>query len=248
MEELTFRLESVIKSGEDLDDFEGPLTLILSLLSKNKIEIRDIRISEILDQYLEYLDRMKAMDLEIASEFVAMASHLVYIKTRMLLNAGEEINELEELIAKLETLKCRDIYSSIKESVLTFGEMYKRGGGLIVKPPEPDEQKDVYRYSHDLSALLKALSDVFDRAELLSALKDVQPVAVPQKVAYSVEQKSKEIIDRLRGCGTLRLALLFDEIHSRSELVAAFIAVLDLCKDGLIYISEDNETLLVTAA
>ena len=69
--------------------FEGPLSLILQLLGKNKIEIRDISVAEILDQYLAYLDEMQRMDLEIASEFVQMAAYLLYIKTRTLLAAGE---------------------------------------------------------------------------------------------------------------------------------------------------------------
>jgi segregation and condensation protein A len=76
MENPTFKLQGIIKSKESSEDFEGPLILILHLLSKNKVEIRDIQISLILDQYLKYLDEMKQMDLEIASEFITMASHL----------------------------------------------------------------------------------------------------------------------------------------------------------------------------
>ena len=115
-QEPTFRLEGVLRSREEeLADFEGPLTLILMLLSKNKIEIRDIPVSEILEQYLAYLDEMKAMDLEIASEFVQMASYLLYIKTKMLLNTEEETSELELLIASLEQLKSRDVYASVKQ-------------------------------------------------------------------------------------------------------------------------------------
>lgn len=85
MDNPTFHLDSVVKDKNELQDFDGPLSLILMLLSKNKIEIRDIKISEILDQYLEYLEQMEKMDLEITSEFVQMASHLLYIKTRTLL-------------------------------------------------------------------------------------------------------------------------------------------------------------------
>ena len=89
VENPMFRLEGVVKDKNGEQDFEGPLSLILMLLSKNKIEIRDINISEILDQYLAYLETMEAMDLEIASEFVQMASHLLYIKTKMLLNLDD---------------------------------------------------------------------------------------------------------------------------------------------------------------
>ena len=105
MENPSFYLEGVVREKNELQDFEGPLSLILMLLSKNKIEIRDIKISEILDQYLEYLDQMQKLDLEIASEFVQMASHLLYIKTKTLLTQEEEVSELEVLIASLEQLK-----------------------------------------------------------------------------------------------------------------------------------------------
>ena len=101
MENPSFYLEGVVREKNELQDFEGPLSLILMLLSKNKIEIRDIKISEILDQYLEYLDQMQQLDLEIASEFVQMASHLLYIKTKTLLTQEEEVSELEVLIASL---------------------------------------------------------------------------------------------------------------------------------------------------
>ena len=101
MENPSFYLEGVVHEKNELQDFEGPLSLILMLLSKNKIEIREIKISEILDQYLEYLDQMQQLDLEIASEFVQMASHLLYIKTKTLLTQEEEVSELEVLIASL---------------------------------------------------------------------------------------------------------------------------------------------------
>ena len=110
----TYFLEGVIHDKSEMADFEGPLSLILLLLSKNKIEIRDIKISEILDQYLEYLNAMEKLDLEIASEFVQMASYLLYIKTRMLLTEEKEVTELEQLIASLEQLKCKDTYAAVK--------------------------------------------------------------------------------------------------------------------------------------
>ena len=110
----TYFLEGIIHDKSEMADFEGPLSLILLLLSKNKIEIRDIKISEILDQYLEYLNAMEKLDLEIASEFVQMASYLLYIKTRMLLTEEKEVTELEQLIASLEQLKCKDTYAAVK--------------------------------------------------------------------------------------------------------------------------------------
>ena len=113
MDNPIFKLEKVIqgRADEALQDFEGPLDLILFLLSKNKIEIQDIPIALILEQYLEYLEMRKEMDLEIASEFVTMAAHLMYIKTRMLLSLEDEEaqNEMDALIKSLEERKRGDI-------------------------------------------------------------------------------------------------------------------------------------------
>ena len=86
------KLDKVVraKSQEEMQDFEGPLDLILFLLGKNKMEIQDISIALICDQYLRWLAARKKMDLEVASEFIAMASHLIYLKTRMLLSIEDE--------------------------------------------------------------------------------------------------------------------------------------------------------------
>ena len=105
MDSPIYHLEGVVKAKtEDMEDFVGPLDLILHLLSKNKMEIKDIQISLILDQYLAWMAARKEMDLEVASEFVTMASQLVYIKTRMLLSIHDEeaLSEMEQLIASLE--------------------------------------------------------------------------------------------------------------------------------------------------
>ena len=117
MENPNFHLEGIIHEKDELQDFEGPLSLILALLQKNKIEIRDLQISEILDQYLAWMDEMQSMDLEIASEFVQMASHLLYIKTRTLLTSEEEVSELEVLMESLEQLKARDNLAAVREVV-----------------------------------------------------------------------------------------------------------------------------------
>ena len=102
-----------------MEDFNGPLDLILHLLSKNRMEIKDIQISLILDQYLEWMDQRKRLDLEVASEFVTMAAHLVFIKTRMLLSIHDEeaISEMEQLIASLEEHQRHENFAKIKAIV-----------------------------------------------------------------------------------------------------------------------------------
>ena len=125
MDNPIFKLEKVVqtRSGEVMEDFEGPLDLILFLLSKNKIEIQDIPIALILDQYLEYLEKRQQMDLEVASEFVTMAAHLMYIKTRMLLSIEDEEaqNEMDALIKSLEERQRGENYAKIKQLTERLG-------------------------------------------------------------------------------------------------------------------------------
>ena len=113
MENPVFKLEKVVRGREaEMQDFEGPLDLILFLLGKNKMEIQDISISLICDQYLAWLEQRQKMDLEVASEFVTMASHLVYIKTRMLLSIEDQEaqSEMEALIQSLEERRRSENY------------------------------------------------------------------------------------------------------------------------------------------
>ena len=117
MENPVFKLEKVVRSrSEEMQDFEGPLDLILYLLGKNKMEIQDISISLICDQYLAWLERRQQMDLEVASEFVTMASQLVYIKTRMLLSLEDEEakTEMDALIQSLEERRRNESYLRVK--------------------------------------------------------------------------------------------------------------------------------------
>ena len=150
MENPNFYVEGIVKEKNQLQDFEGPLSLILMLLSKNKIEIRDIKIADILDQYLEYLEKMESMDLEVASEFVQMASHLLYIKTRTLLAGDEEVSELEVLMASLEQLKCRDIFAAVQKVTPELKKASELGLLYYAKLPEPlPKTAREYEYRHE---------------------------------------------------------------------------------------------------
>ena len=245
--EPTYRLEGVIRSKEEMEDFEGPLALILMLLSKNKIEIRDIQISVILEQYLAYLDEMKAMDLEIASEFVQMASHLLYIKTRMLLSSDEEeVSELELLIASLEQLKARDVHAAIAEITPELGKASEFGVLYHTKAPEPLRGVKEYRYRHEGWELLKALGDVSRRARTAADAEEAEESLrrsrriVPKRIIYNVREKSREILLRLGGAERLALREFYRSSRSRSELVATFLSILELCSLGHTALSRDE--------
>ena len=250
-QELTFRLESVIRSKDEMEDFEGPLALILMLLSKNKIEIRDIRIAEILEQYLAYLDEMKAMDLEIASEFVQMAAHLLYIKTKMLLTGDEEpVSELELLIASLEQMKARDVSAAVKETAPLLLKASEYGALYLCKQPEPLPGAKEYRYQHEGWELLKALSDVLRRARTAAdgaedAEREPRRRIIPKRIVYNVRDKSREILRRLSGVKAISLREFYSASRSRSEVVATFISVLELCSLGHAALDREGEEIFV---
>lgn len=236
-EDPTFRLEGVVRNKSEPTDFEGPLSLILLLLSKNKIEIRDIPVAEILDQYLEYLNEMQRLDLEIASEFVQMASYLLYIKTRMLLTEEKEITELEQLISSLEQLKCRDAYAAVKAVVPALEAAAVEGLQRFSRPPEPLGKKSrEYRYRIAPEELLGALVAVYVRPEAQTP----PPTALraPQRIVYSVQEKSRALLELLRDAGPQPLGALYARCGSRSEVVATFLSVLELCSLGRLRLFE----------
>ncbi|MCD7844262.1 MAG: segregation/condensation protein A [Oscillospiraceae bacterium] len=246
METPTFHLEGVIKSKEEMQDFEGPLTLILMLLSKNKIEIRDIKIADILDQYLDWLNQMQRMDLEVASEFVQMASHLVYIKTKTLLAGTEEVSELELLISSLEQLRCRDAFAAVKEVIPALGKSMEAGALLFSTPQEPMPKYGAYDYSHRPWELLAALAGMLQKG--VPVPEEESRVPVPRPILYSVRDKSRQLIELLSGRKTASLRELYALAASRSELVATFISLLEMCSMGSVTIdpAEEGEDYLVT--
>ena len=240
MDNPNFYLEGVVHEHNELTDFEGPLSLILMLLSKNKIEIRDISISDILDQYLAWLEQAQSMDLEIASEFVEMASQLLYIKTRTLLAADEEVSELELLMSSLEQLKARDVFASIQKVVPNLKEASQLGLLYLSKPPEPlPKVGKEYEYHHEPVDLLRAMYRIYARGG--KAAPPDMSAKVPRRIVYSVRDKSLQILNRLRK-GDVSLGQLYRECASRSEIVATFVSVLELCSIGSVHIERDGES------
>lgn len=238
MDNPIFKLEKVVqeKGNDALQDFEGPLDLILFLLSKNKIEIQDIPIALILDQYLQYLEQRQQMDLEVASEFVTMAAHLMYIKTRMLLSIEDEEaqSEMDALIKSLEDRKRGEIYLKIKTLTERMGPMSEFGRNILTKNPEPMKRGKIYEYDQEPADLVMAMQDVFDRQGQVQPSQLAVFDEIVKREPYSVERKARELFQRLKKGGMTRFLLLFRGSRSRSELVATFMAVLELCRSRAI--------------
>lgn len=246
METPVFRLEGVIREKDEASDFEGPLALILQLLGKNKIEIRDISISLILDQYLEYLDTMAELDLDIASEFVTMASYLAYIKTKMLLYEGEEVSELSQLISSLEEMQRNDIYMQIKSAAHVLSGMYSRGEMLMTGPPEYIEPDSEMVFSHCDVDLLEAVLRVIGRENTLIGSLNHREATYPSHIVFSIPDKISEILEKLKISNGFLLADLFYESGSRAELIATLVAVLELCRVGSALLTGDTDEMVIT--
>ena len=237
MENPIFKLEKVLRSkSEELQDFEGPLDLILYLLSKNKMEIQDIAVAVICDQYLDWLRLRQEMDLEVASEFVAMASHLVYLKTRMLLAVEDEEtqSEVDALIQSLEEHRRNEQYLQIRTLAQALGPRGEFGRDIMTRNPEPAERGTVFVYSHTPEDLTRAMLELRGRMERNLP----PPAAMFQEIVghepYPVRDKAVEILEKLRQFGVTAFRRLFRGNRTRSEAVATFLAVLELCKAHVI--------------
>ncbi len=243
MTEPQYRLEGIVHTrSEEMEDFEGPLDVIFELLSKNKIEIQDVSITAILEQYLGYLEERKKLDMEIASEFITMASHLMLIKTKMLLSAAEQAeaeNELDLLRQSLVERKRKEAMEQIRLAVTELEPRNEIGRCLFSKEPEPIRREQGYQYQHDLRDLMRALDTIAERNARQLPPPTSNFRGIVGKEPYPVGRKAGEVLRQLVLRGAERLKNLFRGNKSRSEVVATFLAILDLCKTNSVTLEDD---------
>ena len=243
MAEPQYRLEGIVHTkSEQMEDFEGPLDVILELLSKNKIEIQDVSITAILEQYLNYLEEMKRLDMEIASEFITMASHLMLIKTKMLLSAAEQAEAESELDLIRKSLMERKRKEAMDQLRLAITELEPRneiGRNLFTKEPEPLKREQGYRYKHDVRDLLRALDMIAERSQRQLPPPTANFQGIVGKEPYPIGKKTGEVLRQLVLRGVERMKNLFRGNKSRSEVVATFLAILDLCKTNAVTLEDD---------
>jgi segregation and condensation protein A len=244
----TFYLENIIRDKDDLQDFEGPLNLILILLSKNKVEINDIQVADILDQYLAFINQMQRMDLEVASEFVQMASYLLYIKTKSLLVKEEENTELELLKQSLMQLKARDVMESVRQILPELAQRSKTGLLYITKSPEilhREKEKEIV-YSVSQADLFQALFRLALRSQNKTEDLSLLEAGTPKSIPYGVQEKSREILGSMHLGKRYALSGFYRECRSRSEIVATFISILELCARGAMTLSGEGKQIYIT--
>lgn len=244
MEEPKYRLEGIVHTHtEEMEDFEGPLDVIFLLLSKNKIEIQDVSISAILEQYLGYLEEQKRLDMEIASEFISMASHLMLIKTKMLLSAAEQEeaqSELEKLRQSLAERQRKEAMEQIRLALTWLEPRNDIGRCLFTKEPEPLQRDGTYRYRHEPRDLLRALDTIAERSSRRLPPPTANFVGIVGREPYPVAKKAGQLLRRLILRGVEKLKNLFRGNRSRSEIVATFLAILELCKTNSVTLEGDQ--------
>lgn len=220
-----------------IEVFEGPMDLLLHLISKHKLNIYDIPISELVEQYLEYVEQMKDADLEIASEFLEMAARLVYIKTVSLLPVYDEGEKLRkelsgELIEYAECKRVAQLLSSQTE-----------GFNCIGRPQEAYEVDMTYTRTHESLELLNAyLRVVGKRLRKIPPPLDSFKVIVQKKIV-SVSSKIKSLVTVLSNGKKNRFSDIILMSESRSDMVAAFLAILELAKTKHVVLSGQGDNV-----
>ena len=211
-----------------LDLFEGPLDLLLTLISKNKVSITDIPIAIICDQYMEYIEEAQRMDLEIASEFIVMASELMLIKSKMILphEEGTENDPRREIADALL------LYQQAKLAAKELRPRYEEYSGRFVKGTDDIPPEKGLPLNLDSSLLMKALTAVMRRLKAADATRNPVDLVNPliKHKIVSVEEKIEEICALLEEHEEASLFFLLKDADSRAELVARFMGVLELIK------------------
>lgn len=221
-----------------LSGFEGPLDLLLHLIAKNKLNIYEIQISLLLDQYMEQIDRMREENLEIASEFLEMAARLVYMKTVSLLPKNDEAEELQkELTGQLlEYQECKRIAALMAEHV-SFDSFVREPGKL--------DMDQTYTREH----LVRELTEAYYAAVGRGGRKLPPPTeAFSDIVEHKIVSVSSRVFHVLRTLrrGACPLSGLIDSSRSKSELIATFLAVLELIRAERIFLEDGGVIRLNT--
>ena len=228
-----------------LAEFDGPLDLLLHLIARNKVSIYDIPIASILAQYMEILHRTQNLDLDASGDFIAMAAQLVYIKSRMLLpkpdheTAEDPRTELVEQLIEYQRMKERTPY---------FREHMDLGRDRITKPPEPQETAAPLEYHHIPAELVRAAHVILERIQRRTPPPASAFRGIVGREVVPVHVQITAIHKRLVRERRLRFLSLFEHAESRSEVVATFLAVLELSKTRRILMTGEGDEIELTLA
>ncbi len=218
-----------------LEVFEGPLDLLLHLVKINEVDISDILIATITDQYLEYLDLMRALDINVAGDFLVMASTLMHLKSKMLLPKQEqdleEIEELKEEIVRplREYMQLKEAANELASRDILYRDVFKRGS-----------EADGNGGEEDIVTVKVNLYELMDAFRRVTRRRYPGVVIRFRALKWSVKEKMVEIVKRLEGKENLFFRDLFSEMGSLSEMIATFLALLELVRNGSVNVFQEK--------
>ena len=226
MDAVTYRLEQ----------FEGPLDLLLTLIQKNKVSITDIPISLICDQYMEYIAEAEALDMEIASEFIVMASELMLIKSKMLLPKVEEDEEDPRMALTDALLR----FQQAKEAATKLSPLYAFYSARMVKDTDEITVDKSFVHDHDVSVLCEAVRRIIAYSNATKKPQSSTFAPMISKPIIPVEIKIVSIIKKVETRGVASLSELLSGEQSLPDIIASFLGVLELIKIRKLIISDDE--------
>lgn len=213
-----------------LESFEGPLDLLLYLIRKNNLDILDIPMAKLTVQYMDYVDKMRAINLELAADYLLMSAMLIEIKSRMLLPTPAEVEEEDD--PRAELVRRLMEYEAIKLAAQRLDEMPKVGEGFQVAHAYYQHIAEIKPPEVDVDALVEAWKNVVKRAKLNSNHQ-------LGRAELSVREHMSLVLRRLKAGGMCEFSELFDfETGGLPKLVVNFLAILELAKEGLIKITQ----------
>lgn len=218
-----------------IDVFEGPLDLLLHLISKHKLNINDIPIFVLVEQYIDYVRRMEDADMEVASEFLEMAARLVYIKSVSLLPVHEEADELKkELSGELiEYRDCKEMAEKIAQTANGFDYFYRQTMKI--------ETNKKYERTHESNLILNSYLSALGKGKRKLPPPIEAFTAIVSKKIVSVSSRITGIFSKFRSGTKRHFKDFFTDASSRSEMVATFLAMLELIKANKITVDDSAE-------
>ncbi|MPW25198.1 hypothetical protein GC105_05260 [Alkalibaculum sp. M08DMB] len=215
-----------------LQEFEGPLDLLLHLVQKHEIDIFDIPISEITEQYIYYINQFKEYNMELSSEFIVMAAHLIQLKSKLLLpieenENGEEIDPRDELAQRIYDYK---IFKEISGFIKSKEDTYLK---IFYKDPEYQLINDDIITNIDINSLLEAFKKVIAKSKIEAKDEEIIIHKI-QSETIRIEDKIKQIITQLDNNETVEFSSLFPHRPTRTNIVVTFLALLELLKKNVI--------------
>ena len=229
-----------------LPQFDGPLDLLLHLIQKNEMDIHDIPIAEITDQYLRYIDLMEALDLDVASEYLVMASTLLYMKSQSMLpsakptRGGQSASEMREQLVK-QLLE----YKRFKEASYYLHRAEMKRAKVFSREPDPGFSDNATR-EFEVHATLFDLLTAFQR--VLTHVEELPPDFPDdiQDEPITVEQKMREILNDLDANERIEFGTFFTRFQSKIEVICTFLAILELTRLTQTYATQDEPQGVIT--